>query len=151
MSLNCTISNIQFDYAFMKYCEDRGMFPDDRREKDTFRNGLPYQTVLMFKTMCTMRDDENVHTNMLKNKYSELYGIEQTQASVSRIVSGLRDKLGLIESILPPSNESRIYSYVRLTANGRKLQKLFMGSASDWKDKPKAVVERIVKTAGKEK
>lgn len=140
MSLNCTISNIQFDYAFVKYVADRG-------SNEHFVNGIPFQTVLMFKTICTMPDDLGVSTLYLRKRYGELFHHKPTQPSVSRVIKGLRDELGLIETVLNPSGDTRL-SYVKLTANGRKLQKLFMGSTADWKDKPKAVVERVIKTVG---
>jgi hypothetical protein len=142
MSLNCTISNIQFDYAFNRYVADRGA-------DEHFVTGIPFQTVLMFKTICTLPDDMEVNTLYLKKRYSELFGVTPSQPSVSRIVKGLRDELGLIETVLNPSGNARL-AWVRLTANGRKLQKLYMGSTGDWRDKPRAVVERQIKTVGKE-
>ena len=47
MSLNCTISNIQFDYAFNDAIKKASK--NVSSDSTTFQNGIPNQTVLVFK------------------------------------------------------------------------------------------------------
>ena len=46
-----------------------------------------------------------------------------------------------------PHGKSHKYTWIKLTQSGRKLQKLFIGSSSDWKDKPRLQIDRTVKSA----
>ena len=54
--------------------------------------------------------------------------------------------LGFVEAILNPTGSRRL-SWVKLTPLGRRLQKLFIGTTSDWKDQPRLMVDRQFKQA----
>ena len=54
---------------------------------------------------------------------------------------------GLLDVVDNPHGKSHKYTWIKLTTSGRKLQKLFIGSSSDWKDKPRLQLDRTVKSA----
>jgi len=132
MSSKCTISNIQFDYAFNQTVKEH-----------VGENGLPNRHVLMFKTICCLPDTTS--TKVIGQWYLKLFGEEVSQTAISRINYVLM-KYGLIESVINPHG-SKKFSWVSLTPKGRKLQKLFIGSSSDWKDKPRTIFESQLRTA----
>ena len=140
MSLNCTVSSIQFDNALLD--EIKKSSGGDIQSKHF--NGIPLQLVLAFKTICCLPDDE-VNTRVIAEWYQKMFGVNIFGTSISRNVDQLY-QYGFIERILNPHG-SRRFSWIKLTTKGRKLQKLFIGSTSDWKDKPRIVVDRNLKTA----
>lgn len=143
MSLTCTVSNIQFDYAFTQAVNRaKGNIVDKKVTK--FTNGTPMQTFLVFKTICCLPDDE-LNTAVIKEWYARLFGSAISTTSTVRNVNKLT-KYGFVDAVTNPHGSSK-YTWVKLTTQGRKLQKLFIGSTSDWKDRPRAVLERQVKTA----
>ena len=143
MSLSCTVSNIQFDYAF----NDAIKKASKSVGKDTtnFTNGIPNQTVLVFKTICCLPDEE-INTRVIAEWYHKLFGVSISTTSTVRNMSRLSE-YGLLDVVDNPHGKSWKYTWIKLTTAGRKLQKLFMGSASDWKDKPRLQLDRTVKTA----
>ncbi len=68
-----------------------------------------------------------------------------TQTSISRTADAL-EQSGLIENWNNPHGSQR-FRWIKLTALGRKLQKLYVGTTSDWKDKPVTQVQTQLKTA----
>lgn len=144
MSLSCTISNIQFDYAFNEAIRkaSANVVEDDATK---FTNGVPNQTVLIFKTICCLPDDE-LSSKVIKEWYRILFGMNTTTTSILRNFHKLSD-YGFLDLIDNPHDQTTKYSYVKLTQSGRKLQKLFVGSTSDWKDKPRVTIERELKNA----
>ena len=143
MSLSCTISNIQFDYAF----NDAIKKASKSVGKDTtnFTNGIPNQTVLVFKTICCLPDEE-INTRVIAEWYFKLFGVAISTTSTVRNMSRLSD-YGFLDMVDNPHGKSHKYTWIRLTQSGRKLQKLFIGSSSDWKDKPRTLIDRTVKSA----
>ena len=55
MSLNCTVSNIQFDFAFNDAVKKASKSVSG--EATTFQNGITNQNVLVFKTICCLPDE----------------------------------------------------------------------------------------------
>jgi len=145
MSLSCTISNIQFDYAFNEAIRRASDNVSNKKNVTQFTNGIPSQTVLIFKTVCCLPDDE-ISSGVVKNWYRILFGVDTTSTSILRNFHKLRD-YGLLDIVDNPHDQSSKYSWIKLTQSGRKLQKLFIGSTSDWKDKPRVQLEREVKNA----
>jgi hypothetical protein len=143
MSLSCTVSNIQFDYAF----NDAIKKASKSVGKDTtnFTNGIPNQTVLVFKTICCLPDEE-INTRVIAEWYFKLFGVAISTTSTVRNMSRLSD-YGFLDMVDNPHGKSHKYTWIRLTQSGRKLQKLFIGSSSDWKDKPRTLIDRTVKSA----
>ena len=77
MSLNCTISNIQFDYAFNDAV--RKASKSVSGEATTFQNGIPNQTVLVFKTICCLPDEE-INTRVIAEWYFKLFGVAKNNS-----------------------------------------------------------------------
>jgi len=143
MSLSCTISNIQFDYAFNDAIKKASKSVG--KKSTSFQNGIPNQTVLVFKTICCLPDEE-INTRVIAEWYYKLFGVAISTTSTHRNMSRLAD-YGFLDMVDNPHGKSHKYTWIKLTQSGRKLQKLFIGSSSDWKDKPRTVVERNVKHA----
>jgi len=110
-----------------------------------FANGIPLQLSLTFKTICSLPDTEELNTGMIRETYQTFFGVNISTSSISRMITDLKT-LKLIEGIDNPFG-SRRKSWIRLTVSGRKLQKLFIGTTSDWKDKPRTIVDRDFKYA----
>ncbi len=142
MSLSCTISSIQFDFAFNDAIKRASK--NVSGEATTFQNGIPNQTVLVFKTICCLPDE--IHTRIISEWTRKLFGVAVSTTSTVRNLHKL-DSYGLIDIVDNPHGKSHKFTWIKLTAQGRKLQKLFVGSSSDWKDKPRPIVERNLKSA----
>ena len=143
MSLNCTISNIQFDYAFNDAVKKASKSVSG--EATTFQNGIPNQTVLVFKTICCLPDEE-INTRVIAEWYFKLFGVAISTTSTVRNMSRLSD-YGFLDMVDNPHGKSHKYTWMRVTQSGRKLQDLCIGSSSDWKDKPRTLIDRTVKSA----
>ena len=111
----------------------------------TFKNGVPFQLVLTFKTIACLPDGEELTTAIVREWYHKLFGVTISTSSVSRNTTDL-NQLGFIERVVNPFG-SRKFSWIKLSAQGRRLQKLFMGTTGDWKDAPRLTVDRNIKTA----
>jgi hypothetical protein len=143
MSLSCTISNIQFDYAFNDAIKKASKSVSS--EATSFTNGVPNQTVLVFKTICCLPDEE-LNTRVISEWYFKLFGVSISTTSTVRNMSRLND-YGFLDMVDNPHGKSHKYTWIKLTQSGRKLQKLFIGSTAEWKDKPRTVLERTLKSA----
>ena len=143
MSLTCTVSNIQFDFAFNKAVETAKKSVS--AETTNFTNGIPNQTVLVFKTICCLPDEE-INTRVIAEWYFKLFGVAISTTSTVRNMGRLSE-YGLLDVVDNPHGKSHKYTWIKLTPSGRKLQKLFIGSSSDWKDKPRLQLDRTVKSA----
>ena len=144
MSLTCTVSNIQFDFAFNKAVETAKK-SISKENVTNFTNGIPNQTGLVFKTICCLPDEE-LNTRVIAEWYFKLFGVAISTTSTVRNMGRLSE-YGLLDMVDNPHGKSHKYTWIKLTQSGRKLQKLFMGSASDWKDKPRTIVERTIKAS----
>ena len=142
MSLSCTISNIQFDYAFNDVIKKASKSVSSNAT--TFQNGIPQQTVMVFKTICCLPDE--IHTKIISEWTRKLFGVAISTTSTVRNLHRL-DAYGLIDIVDNPHGKSHKFTWVKITAQGRRLQKLFIGSSSDWKDKPRTVVDRTLKAS----
>jgi len=140
MSSSSLISNIQFETALLD------VFANSNREnkKDGYWNGVPLQVNLVFKVICCL-PDEGVDTQFVKDTFQLFYKKTMTQTSISRTADAL-EQSGLIENWDNPHGSQR-FRWIKLTALGRKLQKLYVGTTSDWKDKPVSEIQTQLKTA----
>ena len=140
MSSSSLISNIQFETALLD------VFANSNREdkKAGYWNGVPLQVNLVFKVICCL-PDEGVDTQFVKDTFELFYKKTMTQTSISRTADALKQS-GLIENWNNPHGSQR-FRWIRLTALGRKLQKLYVGTTSDWKDKPVNQIQTQLKTA----
>ena len=139
MSYSCTVNNIHFDKVFINEVSK------STSKNVQFANGIPLQLSLTFKTICSLPDTEELNTGMIRETYQTFFGVNISTSSISRMITDLKT-LKLIEGIDNPFG-SRRKSWIKLTPVGRKLQKLFIGTTSDWKDKPRTVVDRDFREA----
>ena len=137
MSYSCTVNNIHFDKVFMQEVA--------KSKAKTFGNGIPLQLVLTFKTISCLPDGQELNTQVIREWYHKFFGVVISLSSISRNVSDLHT-LGFVERVVNPF-ENRRLSWIKLTPTGRRLQKLFIGTTSDWKDVPKLKIENQLKTA----
>ena len=140
MSSSSLISNIQFETALLD------VFANSNREdkKEGYWNGVPLQVNLVFKVICCL-PDEGVDTQFVKDTFQLFYKKTMTQTSISRTADAL-EQSGLIENWDNPHGSQR-FRWIKLTVLGRKLQKLYVGTTSDWKDKPVSEIQTQLKTA----
>jgi DNA-binding HxlR family transcriptional regulator len=140
MSSSSLISNIQFETALLD------VFANSNRQdkKEGYWNGVPLQVNLVFKVICCL-PDEGVDTQFVKDTFQLFYKKTMTQTSISRTADAL-EQSGLIENWDNPHGSQR-FRWIKLTALGRKLQKLYVGTTSDWKDKPVSEIQAQLKTA----
>ena len=110
-----------------------------------FKNGIPLQLTLVFKVIMALPDGEPISSLQVRDYYHKFFGVVISTSSLSRMIADLKE-LRFIEGINNPHGSQKL-SYVRLTMLGRKLQKLFIGTTSEWKDSPRLLVDRQYKQA----
>ncbi len=71
---------------------------------------------------------------------TNVFGLEVSQPAVSRAVESLK-QLNLVEGINNPIGNATL-AWIKLTNKGRKLQRLYLGSTSEWKDRLRVVSVR---------
>ena len=139
MSYNCTTNNIHFDNVLLTEISK------STKKEVQFKNGIPYQLTLVFKVIMALPDGEPISSLAVREYYHKFFGVVISTSSLSRMIADLKE-LRFIEGIQNPDGRQKL-SYVRLTMLGRKLQKLFIGTTSDWKDSPRLLVDRQYKQA----
>jgi len=139
MSYSCTVNNIHFDKVFIQEVSK------STNKEVQFKNGVPLQLALVFKVIATLPDNEPLSSLTIREYYHQFFGVVISTSSISRMIADLK-QLRFIEGIENPHGSQKL-SWLRLTATGRKLQKLFIGTTSDWKDQPRLMVDRQFKQA----
>ena len=137
MSYNCTTNNIHLDKVMLQEISK------STKKEVQFKNGIPYQLTLVFKVLMSLPDGEPNSSLAVREYYHKFFGVVISTSSLSRMIADLKE-LRFIEGIQNPHGSQKL-SYVRLTMLGRKLQKLFIGTTSDWKDSPRLLVDRQYK------
>ena len=89
---------------------------------------------------------DEIHTKIISEWTRKLFGVAISTTSTVRNLHRL-DDYGLIEIVDNPHGKSHKFTWVKITAQGRRLQKLFIGSSSDWKDKPRTIVDKTLKAS----
>ena len=56
MSLNDTIANVQFDWAFLQSIRNEERDGKETGQMKSYYNGVPFQHYILFKTICLMPD-----------------------------------------------------------------------------------------------
>ena len=139
MSYNCTTNNIHLDKVMLQEISK------STKKEVQFKNGIPLQLTLVFKVMMSLPDGV-LHSSVdVRDFYHKFFGVVISTSSLSRMIADLKE-LRFIEGINNPHGSQKL-SYVRLTMLGRKLQKLFIGTTSEWKDSPRLLVDRQYKQA----
>ena len=145
MSSSSLINNIQFDSAFLDVLKTAKRVKVDGDAKlEGYANGVPLQVSLVFKVICCS-PDKGVDTNFVMKTYALFYKTTMTQTSISRVCDSL-EQSNLIEKWNNPHGSQR-FRWITLTSLGRRLQKLYVGTTSDWKDKPINQIQAQLKTA----
>ena len=139
MSYSCTVNNIHFDKVFIQEVSK------STNKEVQFKNGVPLQLALVFKVIASLPDNEPLSSLTIREYYHQFFGVVISTSSISRMIADLK-QLRFIEGIENPHGSQKL-SWLRLTATGRKLQKLFIGTTSDWKDQPRLMVDRQFKQA----
>ena len=139
MSYNCTTNNIHFDKVLLTEISK------STKKEVQFKNGIPYQLTLVFKVLMSLPDGEPNSSLAVREYYHKFFGVVISTSSLSRMIADLKD-LGFVEGIQNPHGSQKL-SWLRLTMKGRKLQKLFIGTTSEWKDSPRLLVDRQYKQA----
>jgi|6_EtaG_2_1085325.scaffolds.fasta_scaffold159986_1 DNA-binding HxlR family transcriptional regulator len=117
------LNNLQFDRMFL----DK-VATVKTRKPQLYWNGVPYHYVLVFKILCLIKDAE-LSTNRIRSAYRDLFGGGINQSSLSRTLKSLTEDLRIISYVENPHGDVRL-TWVRLTQEGKKLQKHFIGSTS---------------------
>ncbi len=117
------LNNLQFDRMFLDKVATVKI-----RKPQLYWNGVPYHYVLVFKILCLIKDAE-LSTNRIRNAYRDLFGGGINQSSLSRTLKSLTEDLRIISYVENPHGDVRL-TWVRLTQEGKKLQKHFIGSTS---------------------
>ena len=139
MSYTCTTNNIHFDRVLFQEIKK------STKKEVQFKNGIPLQLTLVFKVIMALPDGEPISSLQVRDYYHKFFGVVISTSSLSRMIADLKE-LRFIEGINNPHGSQKL-SYVRLTMLGRKLQKLFIGTTSEWKDSPRLLVDRQYKQA----
>ena len=139
MSYTCTTNNIHFDRVLFQEIKK------STKKEVQYKNGIPYPLILVFKTIMSLPDDTPISSLDVRDFYHKFFGVVISTSSLSRMIADLKD-LGFIEGVNNPHGSQKL-SWLRLTMKGRKLQKLFIGTTSEWKDSPRLLVDRQYKQA----
>jgi hypothetical protein len=142
MPTNDTISNIQFDWAFLQSVRntERGK---DKGQMKSYYNGIPFQHYVLFKTICLMPDfKDGLTTKDVMKTMSNVFGLTVSQPAVSRGIESLK-QINLVEGINNPVGNATL-AWIKLTNKGRKLQRLYLGSTAEWKDRLRIVSVRTL-------
>ena len=139
MSYNCTTNNIHLDKVMLQEISK------STKKEVQFKNGIPLQLTLVFKVMMSLPDGVLHSSLAVRDFYHKFFGVVISTSSLSRMIADLKD-LGFVEGIQNPHGSQKL-SWLRLTMKGRKLQKLFIGTTSEWKDSPRLLVDRQYKQA----
>lgn len=141
MPLNDTISHVQFDWAFLQSIRNEERDGKETGQMKSYYNGIPFQHYILFKTICLMPDTKDgLTTKDVMITMTNVFGLEVSQPAVSRAVDSLK-QLNLVEGINNPVGNATL-AWIKLTNKGRKLQRLFLGSTAEWKDKLRVVSVR---------
>jgi len=104
--------------------QDRLKVNNPKKIKGSFRNGLIYQYVLVFKTLCTLPDN-SMSSDDIRKRYIKFFGEEINQPSCARALAAL-DKMGLVQFIKNPFDKRSLN--VKMKHEGKRLQVLLTGS-----------------------
>ena len=143
MPLNDTITNIQFDWAFLQSIRNEERDGKETGQMKSYYNGVPFQHYILFKTICLLPDNKDGHTTKdVGLTMTNVFGLKVSQPAISRAVESLK-QIGLVEGINNPIGNASL-AWIKLTNKGRRLQRLFLGSTAEWKDKLRIVSVRTL-------
>ena len=123
------INNLTFDREWLQ----RIRAIETARRKTLHTNGVPQHFYLVFKLICTMKNEDMSMEN-ISVKFRDVFGRGINASSLSRTLLYLSDSpngtLGLLSYVDNPfvPNDTR-FKGVRLNANGVKLQSILLNKA----------------------
>ena len=142
--VNETCRNLEFDYMVLKYIQEyQDRFKELKpktKPKDTFRNGIIFQYVLVFKTVCTLPDN-SMDTANIRDRYHKFFMQACNQPTCARALHAL-DKIGLVKFTNNPfvkSDERQLA--IKLTKEGKRMQYLLTGSTKAYPQFETAVTQ----------
>ena len=138
--VNETCRNLEFDYMMLKYVQeyqDRNKTLKPKKPENTFRNGLIYQYVLVFKTLCTLPDN-SMSSKDIRDRYHKFFGASVNQPSCARALYAL-DKIGLVKFTPNPFDKRNLN--VKWTKQGKRMQYLLTGSTKAYPQYETAVTQ----------
>jgi len=130
------VNNFQLTRFFMEKIKKREL----EQNKILHANGVPMHYFKVFQLILIMKDDE-LSTKNISELYAKIFGTHIMQSSLSRTLKYLASELQLIEYVNNPFNSK--YTWVRLTQEGKKAQKIFV-EGHDYPTLPFKVVERLI-------
>jgi hypothetical protein len=109
----------------------------------SYYNGIPFQHYVLFKTICLMPDlKDGLTTKDVMKTMTNVFGLTVSQPAVSRAIESLK-QINLVEGINNPVGNATL-AWIKLTNKGRKLQRLYLGSTAEWKDRLRIVSVRTL-------
>ena len=110
------------------------------KNKILHANGVPMHYFKVFQLILITKEDK-LSTKYISEIYHKIFGTHIMQSSLSRTLKYLAIELQLIEYVNNPFNSK--YTWVRLTQEGKKAQKIFV-EGQDYSTLPSKVVERLL-------
>ena len=124
LSIEKVIHNLHFDRLFL----DKIEAVERVKGKTLHANGIPFHYISVFKVLLCMREEQMSTINVGDN-FNKLFGRRINQSSLSRTLSYLNEKLGLVSYANNPHTDQR-FTWLRLTTSGKKFQKHLIGSTT---------------------
>ena len=130
VSIEKVVHNLHFDRLFLDAIDeaDRENLKENKNAKLLHANGIPFHYMSVFKVLLCMRE-EQMSTINISETFPKLFGRRINQSSLSRTLSYLNEKLGLVSYANNPHTDQR-FTWLRLTASGKKFQKHLIGSTT---------------------
>lgn len=130
------VNNFQLTRFFMDKISKREL----EKNKILHANGVPMHYFKVFQLILITSEDK-LSTKYISEIYYKIFGTHIMQSSLSRTLKYLAIELQLIEYVNNPFNSK--YTWVRLTQEGKKAQKIFV-EGQDYSTLPSKVVERLL-------
>ena len=140
LSIEKIIHNLHFDRLFL----DRIYSVERQQEKTLHGNGMPFHYIAVFKLLLVLPENK-MRQDDIGDYYKQVFGRRITQSSLSRTLAYLADTLGLLDYVSNAHKADARFTWLRLTALGKKFQQHLIGSTSIAKETdPKGFIRSVV-------
>ena len=140
LSIEKIIHNLHFDRLFL----DRIDYVERQQNKTLHGNGIPFHYIALFKLLLVIPDNK-MEQGAIAEYYKQVFGRRITQSSMSRTLTYLAETLGLLDYVDNAHKPDARFTWLRLTALGKKFQQHLIGSTSVAKDTdPKGFIRSVV-------
>jgi hypothetical protein len=141
LSIEKIIHNLNFDRLFL----DRIDYVERQQNNTLHGNGIPFHYIAMFKLLLVLPDNK-MEQGFIAEYYKQVFGKRITQSSMSRTLTYLAQTLGLLDYVSNAHKPDARFTWLRLTALGKKFQQHLIGSTSVAKDiDPKSSIRNVVR------